>query len=200
MTSLLATIMMYVNFVMLILLTVISGVGFGYFNTEFSFFNCTINHRLMFGFGIGCGLLLIIFNFVLYVVPFNFFNYIITIPGFIVICALYITYSVDKERDVCLKDGTEEWYNNEAGLIDIQLKYKCCGWENATDHGLVVCPFDYESSCKEIYNKFISPRMDIIFDSAITILVVNLVSWIVIYGCLFAEDEDNVCDLCEDCC
>jgi hypothetical protein len=70
----------------------------------------------------------------------------------------------------------DEW-SDSLEVRQFQSKYRCCGWENAEDKGLVNCPMDYRSGCKHIIDRYIRLEFGEVFDITITCLVLGIVGW-----------------------
>ena len=192
--SIAATFMAYVNFLSIILLTVMCGVGYSYFKQDIFFTNCDINHKVFFGCGIGVGIILFFLNFWVYVDPI-FLSSLITIPGFIVIVCIFITYTTPKEKDVCISKHQNKWYSQQTGFYNFQIHYQCCGWTNSSDHGIELCPSTFESSCRDVLNNYIEPRMDRLLTGACMVLVFMVISYVALFVISYIELESDFCAL-----
>ena len=184
----------YIAIVASILLIVMSGIGFSYFNNSILIYSPGINMRVLFGCGIGVGILLL-FGLVLYLfISSLIIHYILTFPLMIVMCSLYIAYTRESQIDKIIDFFSYLWTESIA-TREFQLTAKCCGWNNATDRSLVLCPMEYESGCKNFLYNFLRPRYNSIFISSIVILCLLVVSLFPLSLIFFIKhDGDSILD------
>lgn len=177
----------------MIIFTVISGMGYQYFKEDLIIGNCYVNMKVMFGCGIGLSLGFIMGLVGYCACPGNFCcNFLFWGPMF-VLCALYITYTRPSLVDVYTEYYGDLWDedNAELDLMAIQFHHKCCGWENATDRGLVACPYDYVSGCSNTVREYLLPRMDEIFVCSIVTLSVATVAAITLFILTSVSGEED---------
>ena len=187
--SILGTIMIYSNLLAIVLLTAMSGAAYSYFNQDYFFTNCSINHTVFFGCAIGCGILIFLLTFWVYDEPK--FAPFFTFPGYIVVVCLFITYTTPKEKDICIANHRDSWYSEANGYYDYQLKYKCCGWLNSTDHGLQLCPSNFNSGCQSVLVDYMTPRINRLLVASCMVLVLMVISYVILYIVMIVEMEDD---------
>ena len=83
----------YILIMSIILLIVISGIGYKYVDSGLISRSFDINLRVLFGCGIGVGLVLFFIIWIFFGFPRFFLNYFFTFPLTILICVLYIVYT-----------------------------------------------------------------------------------------------------------
>ncbi|KAH0791557.1 hypothetical protein GPJ56_004544 [Histomonas meleagridis] len=169
-----------------------SGVAYGYFNNSIFFENFDINLKVMYGCGIGVGIVLFAATFAYFKNPTFCGNYVFTIPLYITMLSLYIAYSQPSQSSRYEQLLDQKWNENSSTLIDLQIRLKCCGWDNATDRGIAGCPFEFESGCSAFFFDYLEPRNQNIFVTSIVMFAFLFVSVIffIVFSCL--EDEENM--------
>ncbi|OHT02089.1 hypothetical protein TRFO_07274 [Tritrichomonas foetus] len=176
-----------------VLLMVISGVSYSYFNNEMILRNVTINMKVMFGCGIGLGIAGII-GILLYLSwPEFAFNWIITVPVFLVITILYIVYCRPNIYQKYISDYNEYWNENYSSILTFQWKYQCCGYNNASDRAISNCPFEFESGCTSKIEDYLKRHLQEIFIAAILMCGLFAISIIVltIYYCVHSTYDSS---------
>lgn len=175
----------------IILLIVTSGIGYMYFKPGVMSHAIDINLKVLFGCGIGVGLVLFIIIWLFLGFPKFLLNYFFTFPLTIVICALFIYYTSPSKLVKYEEQMSKAW--NE-GIVHrrIQMKFQCCGWFNASDRAIKKCPIKFESGCSKVFYKYFKPRLLDIFYSTIVILIINVISIVVLlilYYCFMEESS-----------
>ena len=168
-----------------------SGVAYGYFSNSMLFSNYDFNLKVMYGCGIGIGIVLFGATFAYFCNPTFCCHFVFTIPAFIVMLSIYIACSQPSQSTKYENILDQRWNENLSTLIDLQIKLKCCGWNNASDRGLTVCPFDFESGCSPIFSNYIEPRNHNIFVASIVMFVFLFVSsvFFTVYSCVSGEEN-----------
>lgn len=192
MESLFATIFSLILFFSDVLLIVMSGVGYSYFDSDILLGNYRINQRLMFGFGIGVGLIEF-FGIILFLADTDFkINYFITIPVFVVMSSLYIAYSRPNYYKKYIDHYNKQWDGNSTKYINFQWKRSCCGYYKFNDRGIPNCPFEFTSGCSFIISDYLKPRFKEIFISSIVVLCLFLISIIGLIIYYYVEDSSSI--------
>ena len=155
-----------------------SGVSYGYFNKDYILANVNVNMKVMFGCGIGVGFLLIIGVFVYLSSTTFFINWILTVPVFIIVSCLYITYTRSGLVSEYLNQYNFIWNPTDKKIIEFQWKHSCCGYENFTDRSIPNCPYSYQSGCRDVIGDYLRPRFYEIFVASITMMILFVVSMI----------------------
>lgn len=193
-----AIICVFILLTSFLLLIVMSGVGYSYFHHEILRFLDKNNMDVLFGCGIGVGIILFIVVWLFLAFPKIFIHYVLTFPIFLMMCILYIVYTVpEKNTEDFLVKINRLWIES-VYVRKIQLLNRCCGWFNATDRGLTNCPYDYDSGCFNKFRDFIHPRLKEMFISSIVMLLFCSISLVGLLINLCTTDEENFFVLCED--
>jgi hypothetical protein len=182
-----------------ILFVVMSGVGYAYFSSPWFFVNSHVNLKVLFGCGIGVGIIIFI------AIWFYLFqttecwccHAIFTVPVIVVMCSLYLAYTVSSATDDMLDVMGENWAGSDAqeAVTAIQWQYHCCGWNNASDHGLAVCPDEFESGCRVPADEYLRPRFKEILISTSIEFSTLILSMIVLTLCMKMEGETEAASL-----
>ena len=169
---------------------VLSGAGYHYFSQDLLIIDPQINYKVMFGCGIGIGLIFFIGVWIFLTVPRFICNYIVTFPAFIIIISIYIAFLVPSAFSKYMSLWDEKWEDNIESQI-LQIRYKCCGWKNYTDRALEKCQFNAESGCKSIINGYLKPRYNTLLILASLTLGLASVSliWLILTCSVGGEDD-----------
>lgn len=181
----------YILIMSIILLIVISGIGYMYFKSGIMMNSYDINLRVLFGCGIGVGLILFIIIWIFFGFPKFFLNYFLTFPLTIIMCVLYIFYTRPSKFTQYEMKLSSIW---SEGIVyrRLQMNLQCCGWFNASDRAIKKCPIHFESGCAHVFTNYFKPRIGDIFLSSIVILIINVisvVSLLVMFYCFMEESS-----------
>ncbi|OHT11113.1 hypothetical protein TRFO_04073 [Tritrichomonas foetus] len=184
----------YLLLLVVILFTVMSGVGYYYFSSAILSYSININLKVLFGIGIGVGLMLFMLVWLFFAFPKFFLHYVLTFPGLIVMCSVYIAATQPSEVTRHLTYYSILWSNN-LQTREFQTKYKCCGFYNFTDRGIYNCPITYESGCSHFIEMYLRPRFMEIFVSGIFIIISSVISVCALLIIFFRSDESSIFEL-----
>lgn len=178
----------------MILLMVISGMGYQYFKDDIIVGNCYVNMKVMFGCGIGMAL----FSFLSFwcfmsgptLCPLIF---MVWVP-IILACSLFIAYTNPSYVEDYVSYIGYEWMSStselQSTLMTIQFQHECCGWSNFTDRAIPACPMDFASGCESKAREYLTPRMSELFGSSIGVLVVSIIAGFILVPVAVQEDTD----------
>ena len=175
-----------------ILLIVMAGVGYSYFNSDVLISNYQINLKLLFGFGIGVGILEL-FCVLIFLIFTEFRpNYFITVGIFIIISSLFIVYTRPNYYKKYVDYYNKVWDENSTKIIDFQWTRSCCGYNSFKDRSIPNCPFEFTSGCSSIISDYLQTRFNEIFVASIVTLCLFMISMIflIIYGII--EDVSSI--------
>ena len=161
-----------------IFLVIFASIGVSNISSDNYFTSCTVNYKIMFGFGIAIGLVSMFIAAILFCFTGGgacavFFFFIFTIPGIPFVIFL-------GSPKYCLNNQEDFWLNNTNGIPEYQVKHRCCGWENSSDHALLSCPFRFESGCKEHVQKYFDTKFNHLFAGHMISLIAGAVSIITV--------------------
>ena len=160
---------------------VMSGVAYGYFKNDSMRWGPPVNMKVMFGCGIGVGMLLLIVIWSFFHFPLFFVHYILTFPIFISMSCLYIVYTQPVQIEKCLAAWDMVW-DASLFLTQFQIENKCCGWWNASDRGISNCHMEYYSGCRDVLKNYLEPRLAELNRSGIFILCLSVISIVFVVG------------------
>lgn len=180
----------YLLIMSIILLTVTSGIGYTYFESGIMAHSIDINLKVLFGCGIGVGLLLFIIIWLFFGFPKFFLNYALTFPLTILMCVLYIYFTSPSKIKQYEKKMSKIW-NEGIANRRTQMIFQCCGWFNASDRAIKKCPIHFESGCAQVFSNYFRPRFSDIFYSSITILIINVISVVFLLVIFFGFVEET---------
>jgi hypothetical protein len=196
--SVLSTCCCLILFIASILFIVMSGVGYAYFSSPWFFVNATVNLKVLFGCGIGIGILVFLglWLYLLITSECALCHVLTTIPAFILMCSLYLAFTTGKAPNNMLDAIDEAWATEDAvdKVASIQWQFECCGWANATDRALVVCPDNFESGCKQVAEEYMKPRYNDVMVSTIVEFSFFLVPIVFLWVCACIRHEDAVAE------
>ena len=175
-------------------LIVCSGVGYAYFKSDVLPWNVNVNMKIMFGCGIGVFIILFGLTWVYLIWPEVWLTSLTIMGTYVVVCSLYIVYTRPGMTETYMAGYGQRWDNSS--LVDYQLKHRCCGWESASDRGLPVCPFDFQSGCAAVVRAHLTPRFKEIFAWSVMGLVQMMVTWVISLTVTMCYREANVFMCC----
>ena len=188
----LSALMLYINILSICLLAAMSGSGYSYFEQDYFFSSCTINHKVFYGCLIGVSILLFIGSLICYALVYGLF---FLMPIFIVVVCLIITYSTPNELNKCIQNHESKWYDSSVNTLEYQIHYRCCGWHNSSDHGLEICPPTFNSGCLHTLEDYLSPRLERLLISGCLILCLSVISFVFIVSSTICEGEEALYDM-----
>lgn len=192
MESVVATIFTILLFFSNILLIVMAGVGYSYFNSDMLLSNYQINLKLLFAFGIGVGILELV-GIILFLAITDFkLNYILTIPVFLVLSILMIVYTRPNYYKKYVDHYGHEWNENSTKYISFQWKKNCCGYYRFDDRGIPNCPFEFTSGCSNIISDYLKIRFEEIFIANIVTLLLFVTSVVALIIYSVVEDVTSI--------
>ena len=112
MAKLWISIPIYVLFFSATCMLVLSGVGYHFFSQDFLIIDAQINYKVMFGCGIGIGIIFFVGIWFFLTVPRFICHYILTFPSFFIIVSVYIGFLVPGAFDNYISKWDENWEDN----------------------------------------------------------------------------------------
>jgi hypothetical protein len=108
--------------------------------------------------------------------------------------SLNVAYSSGPHRDRYLENWHANWGESAHAetVFNLQWDNQCCGWRNATDRALPVCPDTFESGCQQVADAYMRPRFNEIFVGSLICLVslvVAIVQLLIDTYCIKMKDE-----------
>jgi hypothetical protein len=73
------------------------------------------------------------------------------------------------------------WMSSPLIAEAFQMRYKCCGWKNSSDTGLLPCPHGFESGCIGLVKDCLEHRFAELERGSITGMCMALVSSITLF-------------------
>ena len=175
-----------------ILLIVMAGVGYSYFNSDILLSNYKINLKLLFGFGIGVGILELV-GIILFLAVTDFkLNYILTIPVFVLMSILFIVFTRPNYYKKYIDYYNRTWDSNSSKCINFQWTRSCCGYYRFDDRGIPNCPYEFTSGCSSIVSDYLKNHFNEIFFANSTTLCLFAVSIIVLIVYSKVEDVSSI--------
>lgn len=171
-----------------ILFVVISGVAYGYMNNSIVFSTGKINFKVLFGCGIGFGFLFFMFVWIYLSNPQFCCHFVLSIPLILMMLILYLVFSAPRSASKYVRNLGEKW-DNSTSIIEYQYKFRCCGWVDENDRGLVNCPFDFESGCRKMLDDYITSRFHEVMVTTSVMLSFFVVS--IVFITIFSCDSNN---------
>jgi hypothetical protein len=83
----------------------------------------------------------------------------------------------------------------QEAVSGIQWQFHCCGWDNASDRGLAVCPDEFDSGCKTPADEYMRPRFKEILISTSVEFSTLMISLLVLTVCVKLENQENAAEL-----
>jgi hypothetical protein len=197
MASICVTFMTYVCLLAVILSVVMSGIGYSYFNSSWIISNPRINTKILFGCGIGLTIGLFCAIWFFFAATKNACNWICTFPLYVMLFGLYLAFTVPSVVDSHLESWGENWQPSLTNIQDLQWENKCCGWKNASDRGLPLCPDNFQSGCADLARAYFEPRVADLLVAFISIFALLVGSVIILVTCTWCvEEEDDIAQCC----
>jgi hypothetical protein len=185
--------MTYVFVLAITLAVVMSGIGFGYFNDPWIISNPSINTKVLFGCGIGLTIGLWLGSWLFIFDTKNACTYLCTFPLYLMIFGLYIAYITPAAVNRHMESWESHWEPSLTAIQELQRERQCCGWNNASDRGLDICPDHFDSGCAGLAKEYFEPRLEDLFISFVLILSILVVSIVLLLVCTCCvEDEDDI--------
>ena len=192
MENIFATIFTILLFFSGVILIVMAGVGYSYFNSDIFLANYQINQKLLFGFGIGVGIVELL-GIILFLAATELrFNYFLTIGVFTLISTLFIVYTRPNYYKKYIDFYDKKWDANSTKYINFQWRKSCCGYYRFDDRGIPNCPFEFTSGCYKIISDYMKPRFNEIFIAIITTLCLFIISIVCLIIYSIVEDVSSI--------
>ena len=180
-----------------ILLVVCSGVAYSYFKSDLLLSVVNVNLKIMFGCGIGAFIILLGLQWFYLIWPEVWLTSLTIMGTYVVICSLYIVYTRPSMTDTYLDRYNGLWKEDDPEITSFQFHHKCCGWINATDRGIPICPFEFASGCAGVIEDYLGVRFKEIFIWTIVGFALIMLTWIVTLPVTLCSDEPNVLSAAE---
>ena len=156
-----------------IILLVISGVAYGWVKqSDLLLVTVDMDYRLLFGIGIGVSLVCFIGIWLFFAIPSLKLNFIVTFPLLYVVPCVYLYFASPSAVNRYLRIFDLMWDETLLSVEDLQMKYGCCGWQNATDRALSPCPYNYESGCANLVSHYLGHCLkEVLHASAVSLFL-----------------------------
>jgi len=172
------TLSIFALYFSVIALWIVSFFTYNFFTDEILFTKCNFNRPLLSLITAGSAPIIFGLLFLFIEDTKSTANYVITFPSYLTLLFLFWYNTTTSSLDRCMSRYSSDW---SVGVLvnekPFEFVYHCCGWENYTDRGVAVCPFDYESGCLKIIKSYLSPRMEEINSSIVTIMYIAGISF-----------------------
>ena len=180
----------YLLFLCSAVLIVMSGVSYGRFSSDLLIYSSKIKYHIVFGIGIGVSFIVFFGLIVLLFFPKLKYNFFVTFPLLLIIPASYIYLSYPNSADRFLSNWDNDW-KVSIESEGLQVKQRCCGWNNLTDRALDPCPELFVSGCRKIVYNYLDSRFTELFYCSCIILGVSSIGLIAMgFICYQASDQN----------
>ncbi|OHT05822.1 hypothetical protein TRFO_26326 [Tritrichomonas foetus] len=176
--SILVTFFALVLISTIVVFTVMSGIGYSYFSDQIFTLHSSANLKVMFGCGIGVGIISFSLVWIYFIFPRARANYFFIFPPILIFLTSYLIFTMPSEKTSFVRRISRSWRepNQLMVLKLIQYQHECCGWMNYSDYGIDPCPRSYESGCEAYIDAFLTPRYNEIFLSSQLMLCLFVIS------------------------
>lgn len=171
-----------------IILTVMMGVSYSFFNNEMIIYSPKLNYKILYGFGIGIGILCFIGFSIFLLAPSLKVVSFIVFPAFFLFSLIILFVNIPHSAEKFVDNWNNVWKESLETEI-FQMKQKCCGWFNESDRGLEICPMNFIPGCSNVLQNYLKPRFKEIFVAMIVILSLGLISTFVLFAIYSSEKK-----------
>lgn len=162
----LRTILVYMMLCGPLILTVACGAGYGVLSNQMVIVESPLCSNLVFGIGIGVGILAVGGLIFFIIVPKSPFHFVVTFPITLAFNAFLIYLTSHKMYEDYIERWDAQWSTSTAEYV-FQHHQRCCGWNNLSDRPMTPCHFGYEDGCREIIEDFLEPNYRELFNAFI---------------------------------
>jgi hypothetical protein len=128
---------------------------------------------------------------VFFMIPNAKYNYIVTFPLFFLMGGLYCYSARPGATSSYLENWNDSWSDSRE-CEDFQIRFQCCGLNNAFDRSVRPCPPDFESGCLDMVRGFLDVRFLEILRGGVGAIIGGFVSGCVLCALIYKDASGSV--------
>lgn len=178
----------YVLLCSAVILTVTMGSAFSLFRSDVIIYTAKLNYRILYGFGIGVGILCFVGFAVFLLLPSLKAVSFIVFPVFFIFSLIVLIVNLPHSAQRFVDSWGSAW-SPSLETEAFQMQQRCCGWRSEADRGLERCPLRFVSGCADVLLRQLKPRFSEVMAAMIVVLALGLVSGFVLFAIYSSEKK-----------